>query len=89
MGWNGYYAFIDGKGGGGWYDDYGYVWGPKLNVKNTANPSGFEEYPQYNSPYDPNQLFAFTQSRFYRLQPLQTDAMGEQGKRQPEKFSQQ
>ena len=29
MGWGGYYAFIDGKGGGGWYDDYGYVWGPK------------------------------------------------------------
>ena len=32
MGWNGYYAFINGKGGGGWYDDYGYVWGPKLNA---------------------------------------------------------
>jgi TonB-dependent SusC/RagA subfamily outer membrane receptor len=23
MGWSGYYAFINGKGGGGWYDDYG------------------------------------------------------------------
>ena len=22
-----------------------------------ANPSGFEEYPQYNSPYDPNSFF--------------------------------
>lgn len=64
MGWNGYYAFIDGKGGGGWYDDYGYVWGPKLNVRNAANPSGFEEYPQYNSPYDPNTLFEFNQNGF-------------------------
>ena len=36
MGWSGYYAFINGKGGGGWYDDYGYVWGPKLNVKNSC-----------------------------------------------------
>jgi len=64
MGWNGYYAFINGKGGGGWYDDYGYVWGPKLNVKNAANPSGFEEYPQYNSLYNPDSLFVFTQNGF-------------------------
>jgi TonB-linked SusC/RagA family outer membrane protein len=64
MGWSGFYAFIDGKSGGGWYDDYGYVWGPKLNVKNPANPSGFEEYPQYNSPYDPNQLYSFTQAGY-------------------------
>lgn len=64
MGWSGYFAFIDGKGGGGWYDDYGYVWGPKLNVKNTANPSGFEEWPQYNSPYDPNTFFPFTQQGY-------------------------
>ncbi|HEV7621088.1 MAG TPA: TonB-dependent receptor plug domain-containing protein, partial [Flavisolibacter sp.] len=64
MGWGGYYAFTDGKGGGGWYDDYGYVWGPKLNVKNSANASGYEEYPQYNSPYDPNQLYAFTQGGY-------------------------
>src|SRR2546423_2035732 len=64
MGWSGYFAFVDGKGGGGWYDDYGYVWGPKLNVKNTSNSSGFEEYPQYNSPYDPNSLFSFTQAGF-------------------------
>jgi TonB-linked SusC/RagA family outer membrane protein len=61
MGWDGYYAFIDGKGGNGWYDDYGYVWGPKLNQPDASTPSGFTEYPQYNSPYDPNQLFAFTQ----------------------------
>jgi TonB-linked SusC/RagA family outer membrane protein len=64
MGWSGYYAFIDGKGGDGWYDDYGYVWGPKLNVKNSANASGYEEYPQYNSPYDPDQLFEFTQAGY-------------------------
>ena len=30
MGWDGYYAFVNGKGGNGWYDDYGYVWGPKV-----------------------------------------------------------
>lgn len=64
MGSGGYYAFIDGKGGSGWNDDYGYVYGPKLNVKNSANASGFEEYPQYNSPYDPNTLFPFTQAGF-------------------------
>lgn len=64
MGWGGFYAFIDGKGGGGWYDDYGYVWGPKLNVPNSANASGYEEYPQYNSPYDPNNTFSFTQAGY-------------------------
>lgn len=64
MGWDGYYAFVDGKGGGGWYDDYGYVWGPKLNVKNKNNASGYEEYPQYNSPYDPDQLFEFTENGY-------------------------
>jgi TonB-linked SusC/RagA family outer membrane protein len=64
MGWSGYFAFVNGKGGGGWYDDYGYVWGPKLNVKNDANPSGYEEYPQYNSPYDPDNYFTFTQAGF-------------------------
>lgn len=62
MGWNGYYAFINGKGGGGWYDDYGYVWGPKLNQPDPNTASGFMEVPQYNSPYDPNQLFTFTQN---------------------------
>jgi len=64
MGWSGYYAFINGKGGNGWYDDYGYVWGPKLNVKNSNTPSGYNEYPQYNSPYDPNTLYTFTQNGF-------------------------
>ncbi len=64
MGYGGYYAFIDGKSGGGWNDDYGYVFGPKLNVQNSANPSGFEEYPQYNSPYDPNTLFTFNQAGY-------------------------
>jgi TonB-linked SusC/RagA family outer membrane protein len=64
MGWSGYYAFVDGKGGGGWYDDYGYVWGPKLNVKNSSTASGFDEYPQYNSPYDPNTAYTFTQAGY-------------------------
>ncbi|RZM01928.1 MAG: SusC/RagA family TonB-linked outer membrane protein, partial [Pedobacter sp.] len=61
MGWNGKYAFVNGKGGNGWYDDYGYVWGPKLNEPDPTTPSGFKEYPQYNSPYDPDQLFSFSQ----------------------------
>lgn len=61
MGWNGQYAFIDGQGGGGWYDNYGYVWGPKLNQKDPSTPSGYVEIPQYNSPYDPNQLYTFTE----------------------------
>ena len=64
MGWSGYYAFINGKGGGGWYDDYGYVWGPKLDVKNDATESGYNEYPQYNSPYDPDNLYEFTQAGY-------------------------
>ncbi len=64
MGWSGYYAFVNGKGGGGWYDDYGYVWGPKLNVPNSATPSGFNEYPQYNSQFDPNQTFPFSQAGY-------------------------
>ena len=64
MGWSGYFAFVNGKGGGGWYDDYGYVWGPKLDVKNSATPSGYNEYPQYNSPYDPNTLYDFTQQGY-------------------------
>jgi TonB-linked SusC/RagA family outer membrane protein len=64
MGWNGYYAFIDGRGGGGWYDNYGYVWGPKLNQKDPNSPSGWLEVPQYNSPYDPSQSFQFRQSGY-------------------------
>lgn len=64
MGWNGYYAFINGKGGGGWYDDYGYVWGPKLDQPDPNTASGYTEYPQYNSEYDPNQTFNFSQNGF-------------------------
>jgi TonB-linked SusC/RagA family outer membrane protein len=64
MGWSGLFAFVNGKGGGGWYDDYGYVWGPKLNVKNAGTPSGFDEYPQYSSQYDPNQTFPFSQGGY-------------------------
>ncbi|HSK14074.1 MAG TPA: TonB-dependent receptor plug domain-containing protein, partial [Phnomibacter sp.] len=64
MGWAGYYAFIDGRGGGGWYDNYGYVWGPKLNQRNPYSSRRLYEVPQYNSPYDPNRLFPFTQRGF-------------------------
>lgn len=52
MGWSGKYAFKDGLGGG-LYDNYGYVWGPKLNQKDPTTKSGFVEIPQYNSPVDP------------------------------------
>lgn len=53
MGWNGEYAYKDGRGGG-LYDDYGYVYGPKLNVPDASTQSGFVELPQYNSPIDLN-----------------------------------
>lgn len=52
MGWNGQYAYKDGRGGG-LYDDYGYVYGPKLNERDASTASGFVELPQYNSPIDP------------------------------------
>ena len=42
MGSGGYYAFIDGKGGGGWNDDYGYVYGPKLNVRTAPTQVGLK-----------------------------------------------
>lgn len=64
MGWSGFFAFVNGKGGGGWYDDYGYVWGPKLNVSNSSTESGFNEYPQYNSPYDPDKFYTFEQDGY-------------------------
>ncbi len=52
MGWNGQYSFVDGRGGG-LYDDYGYVYGPKLNQPDPGTPSGFVEITQWNSPRDP------------------------------------
>jgi TonB-linked SusC/RagA family outer membrane protein len=52
MGWAGQYAFKDGRGGG-LYDDYGYVYGPKLNQPDPNTASGFVELPQWNSPIDP------------------------------------
>ena len=52
MGWAGQYAFVDGRGGG-LYDDYGYVYGPKLNQKDPSTASGYVEIPQFNSPIDP------------------------------------
>jgi TonB-linked SusC/RagA family outer membrane protein len=53
MGWNGQYAFKDGKGGG-LYDNYGYVYGPKLNQPDPNTGSGFVEITQWNSPRDPD-----------------------------------
>lgn len=45
---NGQYAYVDGSGsgteGGGW------VWGPKLDQKDSSTPSGYWETTQYNSP---------------------------------------
>lgn len=52
MGWAGQYSFKDGMGGGV-YDNYGYVWGPKLNVKDPSTASGWREICQYDSPIDP------------------------------------
>jgi len=52
MGWAGQYSFFDGRGGG-LYDDYGYVFGPKLNQKDASTASGFVEIAQFNSPIDP------------------------------------
>lgn len=53
MGWAGQYSYKDGRGGG-LYDDYGYVYGPKLNQPDPNTESGFVELPQWNSPIDPN-----------------------------------
>jgi TonB-linked SusC/RagA family outer membrane protein len=60
QGWQGQYAFVDGLGSG-IYDNYGYVWGPKLNQKDPTTASGFVEIPQYNSPYDPAVNYNYTQ----------------------------
>ncbi|WP_187444042.1 SusC/RagA family TonB-linked outer membrane protein [Sphingobacterium phlebotomi] len=59
MGFNGQYAFVDGKGGG-INDAYGYVWGPKLDQLDPTTGSGYTEITQYNSPEDPqtNELVA-------------------------------
>ena len=62
MGWSGKYAYIDGQGGGGYYDNYGYVWGPKLDVRDAGTQSGYAEYPQYNSPFSADTLYSFTQN---------------------------
>lgn len=47
----GTYAYVDGSGsgteGGGW------IWGPKVDQKDSATPSGYFETPQYNSPVNP------------------------------------
>lgn len=55
---NGVYAYVDGSGGGS--EGGGWVWGPKLNQKVAGTASGYLELPQYNSPYDANQLYTVT-----------------------------
>lgn len=55
---NGVYAYVDGSGSGS--EGGGWVWGPKLNQKVAGTPSGYLELPQYNSPYNPNQLYTVT-----------------------------
>jgi TonB-dependent SusC/RagA subfamily outer membrane receptor len=52
MGWDGQYGFVDGKGGG-LYDNYGYVYGPKLDQVDATTQSGFREITQWNSEIDP------------------------------------
>ena len=55
---NGVYGYVDGSGSGS--EGGGWVWGPKLNQKVAGTPSGYLELPQYNSPYDANQLYTVT-----------------------------
>lgn len=47
---NGQYAFVNGGGGG--TEGGGWIWGPKLDQKNSSTPSGYWETPQFNSPID-------------------------------------
>ncbi len=55
---NGVYGYVDGSGSGS--EGGGWVWGPKLNQKVAGTASGYLELPQYNSPYNPNQLYTVT-----------------------------
>lgn len=49
---NGMYSYVDGAGGGVFDGDF--VWGPKLDVKDSDTNSGYVERVQYNSPIDPD-----------------------------------
>ena len=53
QGMNGKYSYKNGLGAG-IFDNEFKSWGPKLNVKDPETDSGYVEYPQYNSPVDPN-----------------------------------
>ena len=49
---NGQYSYVDGAGGG--INDAGtYIWGPRLNVRDSSTASGWKEISQWDSPIDP------------------------------------
>ena len=50
-GYGGKYWYVDGKGGG-IQDGSGWIWGPKLDQRDSTTASGFVEISQYDSPID-------------------------------------
>ncbi len=50
-GYGGKYSYVDGKGGGT-QDGSGWIWGPKLDQRDSTSASGFVEIAQYDSPID-------------------------------------
>jgi len=50
-GYGGKYWYVDGKGGG-IQDGSGWVWGPKLDQRDSTTASGYVEIAQYDSPID-------------------------------------
>ncbi|MBU2949309.1 SusC/RagA family TonB-linked outer membrane protein [Tamlana agarivorans] len=49
---NGRYSYVDGAGGG--TNDAGtYIWGPRLDVRDSSTASGWKEISQWDSPVDP------------------------------------
>jgi TonB-linked SusC/RagA family outer membrane protein len=50
-GYGGKYSYVDGKGGG-IQDGSGWIWGPKLDQRDSATASGWVEIAQYDSPID-------------------------------------
>jgi TonB-linked SusC/RagA family outer membrane protein len=50
-GYGGKYSYVDGKGGG-IQDGSGWIWGPKLDQRDSTTASGYVEIAQYDSPID-------------------------------------
>src|SRR5512133_2343707 len=50
-GYGGKYSYVDGKGGG-IQDGSGWIWGPKLDQRDSSTASGYVEIAQYDSPID-------------------------------------